>query len=89
MRVITSPADLGAAIREERKRKGLTQLELAQYCGVGLNFVSCVERGKETAEIGKVMRLCQMLGIEIIAERRGAWRKSSRYIELGQGGSGL
>lgn len=74
-------ASLGAYIREERKAKGLTQSELAEYCGVGINFVSNVERGKATAEIGKVMRLMDMLGLVMVAERRETWRATSRYIE--------
>ena len=65
-------AEFGSLIRAERKRQGLTQTDLAEYCGVGINFVSSVERGKETVELGKCLLLAQMLGIDLLAEKRGA-----------------
>lgn len=79
MPLISSPAELGAAVRAERKRQGLTQGELAEYCGVGINFVSSVERGKETVELGKALRLVQMLGLDLVVEKRGSWLQISRY----------
>lgn len=72
MTQFTTAAELGAIIRAERKRQRLTQTDLAEYCGVGINFVSSVERGKETVELGKCLLLVQMLGIDLFAEKRGA-----------------
>lgn len=69
---IQSVADFGALIREERRRQGLTQTDLAEYCGVGINFVSEVERGKTTAKMGKALKLAEMLGLDLRLERRGA-----------------
>lgn len=69
---IQSVADFGTLIREERRRQGLTQTDLAEYCGVGINFVSEVERGKTTAEMGKALKLAEMLGLDILLERREA-----------------
>lgn len=69
---VQSVADFGAVIREERRNQGLTQTDLAEYCGVGINFVSEVERGKSTAEMGKALKLAEMLGLDINIERRGA-----------------
>lgn len=81
MTVARDVATLGAVIRQERKRQGLTQLDLATYSGVGINFLSNIERGKETAEIGKVMAVLNTLGLVIAVERRSAWRKLSKYLE--------
>lgn len=69
---IQSVTEFGSVIREERRRQNLTQTDLAEYCGVGINFVSEVERGKPTAEMGKALRLAEMLGLDINIERRGA-----------------
>ena len=68
---ITTMQGLGSLIREERRRQGLTQAELAGISGVGVTFVSQLENGKETAEMGRAMRVLAMLGIDLYAERRG------------------
>lgn len=68
---ITTMQGLGPLIREERRRQGLTQAELAGISGVGVTFVSQLENGKETAEMGRAMRVLAMLGIDLYAERRG------------------
>lgn len=63
--------ELGALIREERLRQKLTQTDLAGISGVGITFISQLENGKETAEMGRVIRVLTMLGIDLYAERRG------------------
>jgi len=67
---ITTPQDLGTLLRKKRKSQNLTQGQVAQYCGVSVKFISEVERGKETAEIGKVLYLLNTLGIDLIADTR-------------------
>ena len=47
-------ATIGRVIRDERKELGLRQDELAAASGVGLRFIVELERGKATAQIGKV-----------------------------------
>lgn len=71
MRRILSAADLGAAIREERKKKGLTQVELAELTGIGVSYIGNIERGKETAEVGKAIRLLSLLGTDLFVRERG------------------
>ncbi len=63
--------ELGVLIREERLRQKLTQTDLAGISGVGITFISQLENGKETAEMGRVIRVLTMLGIDLYAERRG------------------
>ena len=72
MTTVANVSDFGALIRQARKEQGLTQTDLAEWCGVGINFVSDVERGKPTVEMGRALRLAQMLGIDIVAQKRGA-----------------
>lgn len=67
---ITSPKELGELLRKKRKAQGLTQGRVAEYCGVSVKFISEVERGKETAEIGKVLYLLNTIGIDLIADIR-------------------
>jgi len=70
MRVISSE-DLGKIIRERRKELGLTQTQLAQLSGVGLRFISELERGKENVRLGYAIKIASNLGIDITAESRG------------------
>jgi len=58
----SSPEELGITIRETRKKDRLTQAELAFAAGVGIRFVSELEAGKPTAQIGKIMQVLAALG---------------------------
>lgn len=58
-------ATIGKIIRDERKELGLRQDELAAASGVGLRFIVELERGKETAQIGKVITVLAALGCEL------------------------
>ena len=49
---IYDAADFGCAVRTFRKAKGYTQQQIADLSGCSLMFVSNLERGKETAELG-------------------------------------
>ncbi len=67
---VTTMAELGVLIRKERLRQKLTQTDLAGISGVGVTFISQLENGKETVEMGRVIRVLTMLGIDLYAERR-------------------
>ena len=56
---------IGQLIRDTRKKMGVTQKDLALTSGTGLRFVIDLERGKETCEIGKALRVLQTLGIKL------------------------
>lgn len=67
---IGSLKDLGNLIRTARSAKDLSQQELADMAGVGRRFVSELENGKPTLEIGRVLMVCQALGIDLVARKR-------------------
>lgn len=69
MQVFTA-SDVGTAIRMRRRELGLTQIELADRVGVGITYVSNLENGKETAEIGKALHILSMLGMNLYVEVR-------------------
>jgi y4mF family transcriptional regulator len=56
---------IGQIIRENRKRLGVTQKDLALTSGTGLRFLIDLEKGKEPCQIGKVLTVLQTLGIQI------------------------
>lgn len=70
MKIIDSKS-LGQAIRERRKELNYTQVFLAEFTGLSVTFISDVERGKSTAEIGKIIELLHVLGMDVFVERRG------------------
>ena len=67
---VTTMTELGVLIREERLRQKLTQTDLAGISGVGITFISQLENGKDSAEIGKAIQVMTMLGIDIDASPR-------------------
>jgi y4mF family transcriptional regulator len=62
---IVDSAQLGALVRARRKEAGLNQEKLSALAGVGPRFLSELERGKPTAQIGKTLRILQLLGLEL------------------------
>ena len=64
--VLADPAALGVAVRHARKTHGLTQTELAGLAGTGPRFISELERGKESAELGKVLDVLAVLGLRLL-----------------------
>ncbi|WP_440994432.1 helix-turn-helix transcriptional regulator [Cysteiniphilum litorale] len=66
MRVnIVNTQDIGDIIRKARKAQKFTQSDLSGISGVGIRFISDIENGKETAEIGKVIHLLGAVGIAL------------------------
>jgi transcriptional regulator with XRE-family HTH domain len=65
---IRSVTELGLAIRAARKAGGVRLDDLAGTAGVGHVFVRETERGKETVQLGRVLRLLNELGIELKAD---------------------
>lgn len=62
---INNTNELGKLVKETRKAQGLTQADLALSANVGVRFVVDLENGKETAQIGKAIQVCKMLGLTI------------------------
>ena len=65
---IKSPKDIAFLIKTERKKQNLTQTELTGLCNVGLRFIVDVEKAKETCQIGKVLKVLDVLGINLSSE---------------------
>ena len=65
---IISALNIGAAIRKKRKDDGLTLSDTAALCGVGYRFMSDLENGKTTAQLGKVLQVLQALGLDVFVE---------------------
>lgn len=64
---ITRPSDVGALIRAWRDDHGVSQIELAKKLGVSQRWVSHVENGKPTLQLGLVLRVFNELSIDVFA----------------------
>lgn len=62
---ITSVADLGLAVRAFRKEEGLRLDDTAGSAGVGHVFLREMERGKDTVQLGRVLKVLDELGIHL------------------------
>ncbi len=68
---ISNASDFGIVIRNRRKELKYTQAYLAEYTGFSVSFISDLERGKATAELGKAIYLMNLLGMDLTVEKRG------------------
>ena len=62
--IVTDAVSFGKAIRARRKQLGYTQSYVAEVSGFSVSFISDLERGKETAELGRAMYLAGLLGLD-------------------------
>ena len=65
---IKNVKNIASKIKDERKKQNLTQTQLAGLCNVGLRFIVDLEAGKETCQIGKVLLVLDVLGINLVME---------------------
>ena len=69
---ITDVKEFGQAIRKRRKGLSYTQSFLAEFTGLSVSFISDLERGKSTAELGKALYLANTLGLDVNLISRGS-----------------
>ena len=68
---INNSEELGQYILKERKRLKLTQKEISEFTDVGKKYVLELEKGKSTAQIGKIFEVLNGLGLELHLIKRG------------------
>lgn len=57
--------EIAATIRFYRKQSGLSQLELAKLAGIGKTAVFDIEKGKETVQLNTLLKILEVLNIQI------------------------
>lgn len=60
---IGEPRRLGRALREERRKRGLTQAGLADRAGVSRGWLIKFEQGHHSAEADSIFRVIAALGL--------------------------
>ena len=68
---ISDAKSFGAAIRKRRKELHYTQAFLSEFSGFSVSFLSDLERGKTTAELGKALYIASILGLDCSLTPRG------------------
>jgi transcriptional regulator with XRE-family HTH domain len=64
-----SASSIGPAIRHYRKEAGLTQAQLADVAGLNRSYLAELERGKETEQLRRILRLLKLLGVRATLQR--------------------
>jgi HTH-type transcriptional regulator/antitoxin HipB len=65
---VYSPGSLGAAIRHYRREAGLTQAQLAARAGINRTYLADLERGRETEQVRRILRVLRQLGVRMRLE---------------------
>ncbi|HHV33168.1 MAG TPA: helix-turn-helix transcriptional regulator [Acholeplasma sp.] len=56
---------IGKLVRNKRKKLNITQAYLAAAANTGVRFISDLENGKPTIELGKVLHVLKTLNIKL------------------------
>ena len=62
---IKSLNETGTHLREARRSQGISQEQLAGVAGTGVRFISELENGKERIQLAKVLKVVEVLGLEM------------------------
>jgi len=67
-------------IREEREKKGISQMDLSFKAGLSQNQVNYIETGKRTPNLNTILSICKALEINpaILFESRNTDRQKAR-----------
>lgn len=66
---VYTPDSLGAAIRHYREEAGLTQAQLAELTGLNRTYLSRLERGNETEQLRRLLRVLKQLGVRMTLQK--------------------
>ncbi|MCX6873511.1 MAG: helix-turn-helix domain-containing protein [Verrucomicrobia bacterium] len=67
---IKTVGNLGELVRDQRRQRGWSQTRLAEQAGVSRLWVGHLESGKETVELGLVLRTLKALDLHLEATLR-------------------
>ena len=65
MHMVNDTISFGQALRKRRKELGYTQAFLSEFSGFSISFISDLENGKSTAELGRAIHLANLLGLDL------------------------
>lgn len=68
---IADAGTFGKEIRKRRKQLNYTQAYLSEFSGLSVSFISDLENGKNTCELGKALYMMNILGMDCVFKTRG------------------
>ena len=68
---IRSSEELGKLVQQTRRDQSLLQRDIAGLAGTGNRFIVDLERGKPTLQLQKVLDVLDLMGLEVIIQRKG------------------
>lgn len=71
---VDSAGQIGQLVRQRRKEARMTLKDAAALAGVGVRFLSELERGKPTLQLGLAISVLQLFGLELHVAQRGDQR---------------
>lgn len=74
-----TPKDIGYSIRRVRKKRKLSQQELASKSGVWQETISKIENGSPGTKLETIFDICAALDLELIVANRS--KGNSEYLE--------
>lgn len=69
--IVNDSEQFGMAIKRRRIELGYTQKYVSEVTGLSASFISNLENGKVTTELGKAILLANILGLDIEIKVRG------------------
>lgn len=57
--------EIGTAIKERRRSLKISQLELSELAGIGINTLVAIERGQGNPKLSKLLSVADTLGLKV------------------------
>jgi len=69
---IKTSEDLGKLVRKFRQSQRMTQMDILGLANTGNRFIVELEQGKPTLQLQKVLDVLDILGLEVIIQKKGS-----------------
>lgn len=79
---LDTPRHIGLYVKNRRRQLGMTQAQLAERAGVSQRWVSALEGGKASAEVGLVLQVFAALDVIIDTIEHENLPKVSHAVDL-------
>ena len=73
---------IGERIKEERLKKEITQIEMAEIMNVSRSFISKVECGNDMLNLKRLIQICEILNISLVYILTGTLEKKENYLAI-------
>ncbi|GCD59994.1 hypothetical protein NBRC3280_2538 [Acetobacter pasteurianus NBRC 3280] len=79
--MICDARTFGQLVKECRKRRALTQKQLALISNVGVRFIIDLECGKPTCHLDKALKVARMAGLKLFSADQSLQRNEAAHSD--------